>query len=219
MLLLIIQTICFLFLAEAPKIEDHCMKWIDDLIQQGYLKTPRIVEAFRKVHREDFVSREQKHLAEKNIPIRIGFNQTNSQPLVVAFMLELLDPKGKVLDVGAGSGWTSVLLAHLADYVWGLECIPELLERAKDNSQKYACNNLELICTENSLSHPPAGKVDRILVSASASKKEDLGPLFDQLKPDGILVAPIQDSLWKFQEKKAEEHPGFLFVPLRVPIP
>ncbi len=193
---------------------DKPITLIDELIQQGYLKTPRIIEAFRKVKREDFIPEDLKYLAERNMPIKIGYHQTNSQPLVVAFMLEQLEPKGKVLDVGAGSGWTSVLLAHLADYVWGLECIPELLERARQNSRKYVMDNLALICTENGLGYPPAGKVDRILVSASASKKDDLEPLFRQLKPNGIMVAPIGDSLWKFQGKTAIEYPGYLFVPL-----
>lgn len=195
------------------------MMLIDELIREGYLKTPRIIEAFLKVKREDFIPGSCKNLAEKNIPIKIGYHQTNSQPLVVAFMLELLEPKGIVLDVGAGSGWTSVLLAYLADYVWALECIPELLERARQNSQKYAQDNLKFICTENGLGYPPVGKVDRILVSASAAKKEDLSPLFDQLKPNGVLVAPIKNSLWKFKGNMAKEYPGYLFVPLITPKP
>ena len=86
---------------------------IDNLIQQGYLKTPRIIEAFRKIKREDFVPEELKYETEGNYPLSIGHGQTISQPLTVAFMLELLQPQpgDRVLDIGSGSGWVTILLA------------------------------------------------------------------------------------------------------------
>ena len=104
---------------------------IKNLISSGYLKTPEIINAFYKIDRIDFVPEELKYEAHTNTPLPIGYGQTVSQPLTVAFMLELLQPKSghKILDVGSGSGWQSVLLACLAGNkgrVIAVERIPEL---------------------------------------------------------------------------------------------
>ena len=93
------------------------MTLIDDLIKDGWLKTPLIIDAFKKIKRADFIDEKSEvlgssyneELAELDTALPIGYGQTISQPLVVAFMIEQLQPeKGdKVLDVGSGSGWTT----------------------------------------------------------------------------------------------------------------
>lgn len=90
-------------------------KLINDLISENYLKTPEIIEAFKNIDRADFVLDEYKNEAYVNAPLPIGFGQTISQPLTVAFMMELLRPKAgeKILDVGTGSGWQTAILAHI----------------------------------------------------------------------------------------------------------
>ena len=121
------------------------MSLIDSLIQQGWLKTPEIIEAFRKIKRIDFLPEDMKDLAELNEALPIGYGQTISQPLVVAFMLELLQPKKgeKILDIGSGSGWTSALLADIVSQkensgkVIAIEFIPELKEFGEKNVAKY----------------------------------------------------------------------------------
>ena len=86
---------------------------IKELMEEGILKTPSIIGAFEKVDRKDFVPEELKDKAYLNTPLPIGYGQTISQPLTVAFMLELLQPQtgDKVLEVGSGSGWQTALLA------------------------------------------------------------------------------------------------------------
>ncbi len=88
---------------------------IDQLIDQKILRTPLIIEAFRAIDRRDFVQPVDIDEAYGNYPLAIGYGQTISQPLTVAFMLELLQPLPgeKILDVGAGSGWQSALLAYI----------------------------------------------------------------------------------------------------------
>lgn len=90
------------------------MNLIKKLIDEGWLKTPEIIEAFKRIKRIDFLPENMIKFAELNEALPIGFNQTISQPLVVAFMMELLSPKSgeKILDIGSGSGWTSALLAY-----------------------------------------------------------------------------------------------------------
>lgn len=108
-------------------------KLIQQLIREGYLKTPLIIEAFRKIKREDFIPEEEKWQAEGNYPLPIGFGQTISQPLTVAFMLELLDPQpgDKILDIGAGSGWQSALLAY---------CVSKEISNPNDQNKKSMSN-------------------------------------------------------------------------------
>ena len=194
-----------------------------DLIKYGYLKTPEIINAFRKIDRANFVPEELKSEAAANTPLPIGYGQTISQPLTVAFMLELLEPKegNKILDVGSGSGWQSSLLAYLVGAkgkVFAIERIPELSELGRKNSQKYDFENLEFITGDGSKGYEKEALYDRIIVAASAFRKipEELKR---QLKIGGRLVIPVENSIWLVVKKAESEYeekefPGFVFVPL-----
>lgn len=100
----------FIMLLMTPEYENL----INSLIKDGYLKTPEIIEGFKATDRVDFVPEEYKGEAYVNAPLPIGFSQTISQPLTVAFMIELLEPKvgEKILEIGAGSGWQTAILAY-----------------------------------------------------------------------------------------------------------
>jgi len=211
------------------------MALIDSLIQEGWLKTPRIIEAFREIKRVDFLPQEIKDLAELNEALSIGYGQTISQPLVVAFMLELLQPKPgeKILDVGSGSGWTTALLAEIVGQkgrVIAVEIGSELKEFGEKNVSKYNFikkGQVQFICADGSKGYSKEAPFDKILASASA---ETLPPTWkEQLKIGGRIVTPIGSSIWLFikkspsfakatEGKEAEfeeiEYPGFAFVPL-----
>ena len=216
---------------------------IKELIDFGYLKTPRIVEAFRAIDRVDFVRDEYKDEAYENYPLPIGGGQTISQPLTVAFMLELLSPKPgeKILDMGAGSGWQSCLLAYIASKprtyadktrtvaenpresacVVAVERIKELCEFAKENIEKYKFISngiVKFYCEDATAGLPAEGPFDKIIAAAAASR--DIPEEWkNQLKPGGKIVAPVGGSIWFFEktkegEWKEQEFPGFAFVPL-----
>lgn len=213
------------------------MALISDLIKEGWLKTPAIIDAFQKIKRIDFLPARNatdsvaggpediKSLAEFNEAIPIGYGQTISQPLVVAFMIEKLSPKAgqKILDVGSGSGWTTALLSQIVGpkgKVIAIEIVPELKEFSEKNVAKYNFIEkgiAEFICADGSKGHKKEEPFDGILASAAAEKVPQAWK--EQLKIGGRIVAPIKSSIWVL-EKESErefqetEFPGFAFVPL-----
>ncbi len=183
-------------------------------------------KAFAQIKREDFVPGELKEFAGIDEALPIGWGQTISQPFTVAFMLEKLQPQAgqKILDIGAGSGWTTALLAHVvgpSGKVVAIEVIPELKEFGEKNVAKYNFIKkgvVEMICANGESGYEKEAPYDGILVSASLPKKE-LPPTWkQQLKIGGKIVVPIQNSIWAFTKTdehtfKKQEYPGFIFVP------
>ena len=201
------------------------------------MKTPRIIEAFKKIKRADFLPKKMKDLAEENTALSIGYGQTISQPLVVAFMLELLQPYpgDKILDVGFGSGWTSSLLAEIVGEqgkVVAIEIVPELAEFGKTDIAKYNFikkGRVLAFCGDGSKGYETEAPFDKILCSASITSENIPLAWKEQIKVGGRIVTPIQSSIWLFikkqtflpkilrdEEKDFEktEYPGFVFVPL-----
>jgi protein-L-isoaspartate(D-aspartate) O-methyltransferase len=202
---------------------------IKELIRGGYLKSPNLIEAFRKIDRVDFVPENLKDDAYLNQPLPIGFGQTISQPLTVAFMLELLEPKTdeKILDVGAGSGWVSALLAQIVGEkgkIVAVERIPELCEFGRKNAAKYNFIEkgiIKFVCADGSRGYPPEFPYDKIIAGAAA---EEI-PLAwrEELKIGGRLVAPLDHNIivWDKigrEEFEKKEFFGFSFVPLTLDV-
>ena len=194
---------------------------------KGFLKEEKIKSAFQKIDRKDFVSEKSKNKAYMDIPLPIGEGQTISQPSVVAFMIEWLDPQpgNKILDIGSGSGWTTALLAEIVGKkgkIFGLERFSELKEYGKENVAKYNFldkGQAEIIVGDGYQGLPKQAPFDRILVSASLSGEKQIPTSWNkQLKDSGIVVTPIKNSIYKLtkqkEEFKKESQSGFRFVPL-----
>ncbi len=197
---------------------------IQQLIESGVLKTPEIIDAFRAVDRANFVPEERKDEAYRNVPLPIGFGQTISQPETVAFMLELLQAKKgeKIMDVGAGSGWQSALLAQIVGEkgkILSIEIIPELKQFGYQNISKYGFLQdgiIESLSLNAEAGMPEEAPFDKIIAAASANFVPQEWK--HQLKIGGRIVIPIKESIWLVEktaknEFKETEYPGFLFVP------
>lgn len=179
-----------------------------------------IIKAFEKVDRADFLSKTS--YVYGNHPMPIGHGQTNSQPLTVAIMLELLSPQqgDKILDVGSGSGWGTALLAHTVGEkgkVYGVEIIADLVKFGQQNLKKYKFNNASISKAGKKLGFSTEAPFDKILVSASASKLPE--ELVEQLKIGGRMVVPVRSSIWVVDkvnndDTKVRKYYGFSFVPL-----
>jgi len=198
---------------------------IGDLVKRGYLKSDVVIKAFLEIDRTEFVPEDLKDEAYSNIPLPLGYNQTISQPLTVAFMLELLDPDlgQNILDIGSGSGWTTALLSYAVGSrgkVTALETIPELCELGKRNTAKFNFIKkgvAEFYNIDGNLGYSKNAPYDRILVSAMAEKVPKA--LKEQLKIGGVLVIPVYNDIWRLKKEKnndfyEEKYPGFSFVPL-----
>lgn len=190
----------------------------EELIRKlKFHKFPRkILDAFEKLNREDFVPRDLKKQAYEDKPLPIGAGQTISQPYTIAFMLNLLElrDKLKILEVGSGSGYALALINQISknSEIYGIERIKKLAEKSRGILDK----SITIIHGDGSKGLKEKAPFDRILVSASASDMPQ--KLVAQLKIGGVLVVPVRNSiiyLKKFRNKnKIIEYPGFLFVPL-----
>ncbi len=183
---------------------------LKELINLKVLKTQRIIRAFEEVDRAEFVPSEQTSCSYANYPLPIGKGQTISQPLTVAIMTEALDPKGKILEVGAGSGYQAAILSKLCDEVITLEIIPEIFDFAKRNLKDY--RNVKVVNTDGSKGYGET-LFDRIIVTASAPKVPE--PLLKQLKKNGKMVIPVGDEMFLIENNKKKLLGYFSFVPLR----
>lgn len=202
------------------------MGLIEKLKTQGVLKTPQIIDAFRSINRRAFLPPELADLAEVDEALPIGHGQTISQPTVVAFMLEQLQPRegDKILDIGAGSGWTSALLASIVGKkgkVVAIDIVPEVAEFGIQNLAAYnflSKGIVKYVCQDGSKGYEKEAPFDKILVSAALGKKELPNSWKEQLSIGGKIVVPIGDSIWIFTKKNETEYeeveyPGFVFVP------
>lgn len=168
---------------------------INNLEKMGYIKDKKIKKAMLKVKREEFVDLEYKKDAYIDTPLPIPGGVTISAPHMHAIFLSALKLKAgdKFLEVGAGSG---VVLAYAKELVSdegeviGIEYVPETYEFAKNNLKKTGYDKkVKLILGDGSKGLPEEAPFDKILMSASCP--EIPPPLIEQLKPGGILVAPV----------------------------
>jgi protein-L-isoaspartate(D-aspartate) O-methyltransferase len=150
-----------------------------------------VLRAFEMTPRHLFVPTGIWHRAYEDVPLPIGSGQTISQPSIHAKYLELLKLKGteKVLEIGTGSGYQTVLLAHLVSQVFSIERIQALLEQARTNIQRAKVANVSLLMGDGTVGWRQYAPYDAILVSAASPKVPE--PLVEQLAEGGKLLIPL----------------------------
>jgi len=166
------------------------MAWIDAQLVRRGIDDARVLDAMRRVPREQFVA--DQELAYADEALRIGHGQTISQPFIVALICASLDvrPGARVLDIGTGSGYQAAVLAELAGRVVSVERIPELVELARANLQAAGyLDRVELHAGNGWDGLPERAPFDAIAVAAAAPKPPP--ELLAQLAPGGRLVLPV----------------------------
>jgi protein-L-isoaspartate(D-aspartate) O-methyltransferase len=157
---------------------------------------PEILDAFRQVPRELFVSPAYAHLAYEDHPLPIEAGQTISQPYIVALMIEAaaVCSGSKVLEVGSGSGYAAAVISRIAAKVVGIERQHELVEVARERLSRIGYENVEIVEGDGTRGWPEQAPYDAIIVAASGSHLPQ--PLLDQLRPGGRLVMPLGGPGW-----------------------
>jgi protein-L-isoaspartate(D-aspartate) O-methyltransferase len=168
------------------------LRLVEALREKG-IRDLSVLRAFEMTPRHAFVPTGLRHRAYEDAPLPIGNGQTISQPWVHARYLELLHLTGKerVLEVGTGSGYQTVLLAHLVAQVFSIERIPALMQQARDNIQRAGVNNVSVLLGDGTIGWREYAPYDAILVSAGAPSIPK--PLLDQLAEGGRLLIPVGD--------------------------
>ncbi len=162
----------------------------DQILSRG-IHDPRVIEAMRAVPRHIFVPKEEADWAYMDGPLPLGFGQTISQPYMVALMTEVLNLRGteKVLEIGTGSGYQAAILCRLAVWVYSIERVKELADRARKSLDQLGIDNVKVLYGNGSLGLREEGPFDAIIVTAAAPDVPD--PLLEQLAEGGILVLPV----------------------------
>jgi protein-L-isoaspartate(D-aspartate) O-methyltransferase len=151
----------------------------------------RVLGAMAKVPREEFIPGDARADAYQDGPLPIGYDQTISQPYVVAFMTEQLRPKqtDRVLEVGSGSGYQAAILAELMAEVYTVEIIEPLAKTAEATLQRLGYKNVYIKVGDGYMGWPEKAPFDAIIVTCAPDKVPQ--PLIDQLKDGGRMVIPV----------------------------
>lgn len=155
------------------------------------IRDERVLAAMARIPRERFVPPEEQHLAYEDRPLPIGYDQTISQPLIIAIMTEALELTGseKVLEVGTGSGYQAAILAELARHVITTERLLPLAESAKRALDSLGYTNIEVHLAEETLGWLKGAPYNAIIVTAGAPRVP--ADLLAQLAIGGRMVIPV----------------------------
>jgi protein-L-isoaspartate(D-aspartate) O-methyltransferase len=161
-------------------------------LRESGIRDESVLAAMAAVPRHVFVDEGLASRAYEDTALPIGFEQTISQPFVVARMIEAVraqKPLATVLEVGTGCGYQAAVLAHIARNVYSVERIAGLLEKARSNLRSLRLSNLRLVHGDGALGLPEAAPFDGIVVAAAASKVPEA--LLRQLAPGGRMIVPV----------------------------
>ncbi len=152
---------------------------------------PGVLAAMRKVPRHELVPSRLAHVAYSDNPLPIGHDQTISQPFIVAFMTQALDPKSgdRVLEIGTGSGYQAAVLAELVREVYTIEIVEPLALRAESDLARLGYGNIFVRAGDGYLGWPEAAPFDAVIVTCAPDHVPQ--PLVDQLRDGGRMIIPV----------------------------
>ena len=179
---------------QAPTAADLAaqrQRMVEQQLKPRGIKDERVLAAMAKVPREEFVPADARPSAYEDGPLPIGYDQTISQPYVVAFMTEQLRPKqsDRVLEIGSGSGYQAAILAELVADVYTIDIVEPLAKTAEATLQGLGYKNVHIKTGDGYKGWPEEAPFDAIIVTCAPEKVPQ--PLVDQLKDGGRMVIPV----------------------------
>jgi protein-L-isoaspartate(D-aspartate) O-methyltransferase len=178
-------------LQRADSFEAARRQMVDEQLEARDIRDRRVLDVMRKVARHLFVPEAQRTRAYEDTPLPIGYDQTISQPYIVAYMTEALDldPSHTVLEIGTGSGYQAAILGVLAKAVYTIEIVEPLAERARQTLKALGHANVHVRAGNGYLGWPEQAPFDRIMVTAAP---DEVPPaLVEQLKVGGLMAIPV----------------------------
>ncbi|CAI8808927.1 protein-L-isoaspartate(D-aspartate) O-methyltransferase [Methylococcus capsulatus] len=182
------------------------------------VRDPRVLQAMAEVPRHEFVPPPLREYAYSDSALPIGFGQTISQPYVVAFMTERLEPKpsDRVLEIGTGSGYQAAVLSKLVAEVYTIEIVEPLGRRAEADLRRLGFDNVRVRIGDGYRGWPEAAPFDAIILTSAVSEVPQ--PLIGQLKDGGRLIAPLGPSSYQelyLLKKRGEKLERRAILPVR----
>jgi protein-L-isoaspartate(D-aspartate) O-methyltransferase len=164
---------------------------VSESIEARGIRNGAVLRAMRDTPRHEFMPQEVRGYAYEDRPVPIGYEQTISQPSLVAFMTESLDVNRnhRVLEIGTGSGYQAAVLAAVAKAVYTIEIVPELARSSAGTLKRLGYKNVFTREGNGYLGRPDEAPFDRIILTAAPPELPQA--LIDQLKPGGKLIAPV----------------------------
>ncbi len=172
-------------------------RMVRDHIMARGVTDSRVIQALQNVPRHVFVPDAEREQAYEDHPLPIGFEQTISQPYIVAFMTEALrlQPHERVLEIGTGSGYQAAILSQLVNKVFSIEIVEPLAERANKAIQKLGMTNVVVQAGDGYQGWPEEAPFDAIILTAAPEHIPQ--PLLDQLAIGGRLILPLGSHVQK----------------------
>ncbi len=201
--------------------ESEQERMIEEQIVARGVRTPRVLDALRRVPRAAFVPPALAAEAHRDSPLPIGHGQTISQPFIVAYMTDQLDLSGdeKVLEIGTGSGYQAAILGELARRVYTIEIVEPLARQSRELLERQGFENIEVRTGDGYRGWPEQAPFDVIVLTAAPPEIPQ--PLIDQLAVGGRLLAPVgrghQDLVLIRRDEEGIHHErliGVRFVPM-----
>ena len=164
---------------------------VDQQIRARGVQDTAVLAAMESVPRHLFVPAGERHLAYGDHPLPIGYDQTISQPYIVAYMTAMLEilPEDKVLEIGTGSGYQAAVLSMLAREVYTIEIVEPLCLAAADLLPRLGVHNVQVRCGDGYAGWPEQAPFNAIMITASPETVPQ--PLVDQLAPGGRMILPL----------------------------
>lgn len=165
-------------------------RMVDWQIEARTIKDPNVLSAMRTVPRHAFVRSTEQRSAYNDNPLPIDYEQTISQPYIVAFMTDVLKltRNSKVLEIGTGSGYQAAVCAEIAQQVYTIEIVEELAKSAKERLRELGYRNVFAKAGDGFFGWPEHAPFDAIIGTAAAGRIPE--PLIEQLKPGGRMILP-----------------------------
>src|SRR6267154_168295 len=181
----------------AAEFAAHRQRMVEQQLKPRGIKDERVLAAMAKVPREEFIPVDARADAYEDGPLPIGYDQTISQPYIVAFMTEQLRPKptDRVLEIGTGSGYQAAVLAELVADVYTIEIVKPLAQDAEIRLRELGYKNIRVKAGDGYKGWPEHAPFDAIIVTAAPDHVPQ--PLVEQLKEGGRMIIPVGKRGWQ----------------------